>query len=64
MVDRDQQKTTPPAGDLSSKKKELISSAMRRTSEWYASDLLKQCNVTHSFGGSYLMPNAPPNLIM
>lgn len=34
MVDRGQEKTTPAASDLSLKKKELLSSAMKRTSEW------------------------------
>lgn len=35
MVDRGQDKTTTTASDLSLKKKELLSSAMKRTSEWY-----------------------------
>ncbi|XP_004511862.1 BTB/POZ domain-containing protein SR1IP1-like isoform X2 [Cicer arietinum] len=34
MVDRGQDKTTTTASDLSLKKKELLSSAMKRTSEW------------------------------
>ncbi|XP_061338889.1 BTB/POZ domain-containing protein SR1IP1-like [Gastrolobium bilobum] len=34
MVDRGQEKTIPAAIDLSLKKKELLSSAMKRTSEW------------------------------
>ena len=42
MVDRGQEKTIPAASDLSlKKKKELLSSAMKRTSEWYAYVLLR-----------------------
>lgn len=40
MMDRGE-KTVPAGSDLSLKKKELLSSAMKRTSEWYASCLLK-----------------------
>lgn len=41
MVDRGQEKITPAASDMSLKKKELLSSALERTSEWYAYILLK-----------------------
>ncbi|XP_061347645.1 BTB/POZ domain-containing protein SR1IP1-like [Gastrolobium bilobum] len=34
MVDGDEEKSTPALGDLSLKKKQLISSAMKRTSDW------------------------------
>jgi hypothetical protein len=35
MVERGQVKTTTSASDLSLKKQELLSSAMKRTSDWY-----------------------------
>lgn len=41
MVDRDQEKATTDnttTGDMFLKKKELLSTAMKRTSEWYVSE--------------------------
>ena len=36
MVDRDQEeKATPATSDMAMKKKELLSTALKRTSEWY-----------------------------
>lgn len=37
----DQEEAAMPTVDMSSKKKELLTSAMKRTSEWFASYLLR-----------------------
>lgn len=49
MMDRGQEKTVPAGCDLSLKKKELLSSAMKRTSEWYASCPLNETNTLVAF---------------
>jgi len=45
MVDRSLDKTTTSASDLSLKKQELLSSAMKRTSDWYVCLCLYICQM-------------------
>ncbi|KAK7406469.1 hypothetical protein VNO78_08095 [Psophocarpus tetragonolobus] len=46
MMDRGQDKTVPAGGDFSLKKKELLSSAMKRTSEWiFSQEIPSDVNV-------------------
>ncbi|KAL2348328.1 hypothetical protein Fmac_002328 [Flemingia macrophylla] len=46
MMDRGQEKTVPAGSDLSQKKKELLSSAMKRTSEWiFSQEIPSDVNV-------------------
>ncbi|KAG5061241.1 BTB/POZ domain-containing protein SR1IP1 [Glycine max] len=46
MMDRGQEKTVPAGSDLSLKKKELLSSAMKRTSEWiFSQEIPSDVNV-------------------
>ncbi|XP_054808173.1 BTB/POZ domain-containing protein SR1IP1 [Prosopis cineraria] len=51
MVDRDQGKTTTDTGDVSLKRKQLLSTAMKRTSEWIFSQEIPS-DVTVEVGGA------------
>ncbi|XVF61306.1 hypothetical protein PTKIN_Ptkin08bG0119700 [Pterospermum kingtungense] len=59
MVDLDQEKTAPTTVSMSSKKKEILSTAMKRTTEWIFSQEIPSDVTVHVGGASFSLHKFP-----